>query len=104
MEEHWVHAQTVFTFASRNALLSSRTKGKEEWETSSSTFSPCLAPEAAGTDGEDADENSMSTNNIVKILSNDKKQVGTGGKNNQHLDFADFYNAALTELLSPLID
>lgn len=53
MEEHGVHAQTVFSFVSRNAFLSLKTKGKEEERGISSTFSPCLAPEAA-----DADENS----------------------------------------------
>lgn len=64
MEEHGVHAQVAFSFVSRNALLSSRAKGKEEERRISSAFSPCLAPEAAGTDSENA-ENFMSTNNIV---------------------------------------
>lgn len=52
MEEHEVHAQTVYSFVSRNTLLSSRTKGKEEERGISSTFSPYLASEAVGTDGE----------------------------------------------------
>lgn len=55
MEEHGVHAQAAFSFVSRNALLSSRTKGKEEERGVSSTSAPSLALETASTDGEDAD-------------------------------------------------
>lgn len=60
-EEHGVHAWTVFSFVSRIAHLSLRTKGKDE-EMGISSISPCLAPEAAGTDGEDAGENSHEYN------------------------------------------
>lgn len=61
----------------------------------SSTLSPCLAPEGAHIDGEDAGESSMSTINIVLILSSVKKQFDTEEENNKHLDFADIYNPAL---------
>lgn len=62
-----------------------------------STFSPCFTPGAAHIDGEDAGGNSMSTTNIVLILSIVKKQFDAVEENNQHLDFVDFYNPALRD-------
>lgn len=102
-EEHRVHAWIAFSFASRNAHLSFRTKEKDEEMGISSTFSPCIAPEAAYIDAEGAGENSMSTTNIVLILSSVMKQFDTEGENNQNLDFTDFYNTALREYFSPLL-
>lgn len=40
---------------------------------------PCLAPEAVGAKGEDADENSVSTNSIAHLCSNDMEQFDTWG-------------------------